>query len=65
MDNIKSCVNKQIVDICYSGNCYNNHKASVADVTAAVKHLKRGKYDGNLGHCSDHLINGTQRLFYI
>ena len=35
----------------------------VSDVLDAVKHLKRGKHDGNIGYFSDHIINGSPRLY--
>ena len=39
------------------------HCVSVANVTECVAKLKRGKHDGNRGHFSDHIINGTPRLY--
>ena len=63
MESIKSSVNKQIESSCFCGKCYNDHMVSVSNVISGVKNMKKGKYDGNLGHCSDHLINGTHKLF--
>ena len=28
-----------------------------------VVFMKGGKHDGNIGHCSGHVINGTSRLY--
>ena len=39
------------------------HTILVSDVLDAVKHLKRGKHDGNIGYFSDHIINGSPRLY--
>ncbi len=41
----------------------NDYVLSIADVKAAVHHLKAGKCDGFEGLHSDHFINGTERLF--
>ena len=57
MESIKASVNKQIESSCFCGKCYNDHMVSVTNVISGVKNMKQGKYDDNLGHCSDHLIN--------
>ena len=40
-----------------------SHGISVNDVMEGVAKLKRGKHDGYKGHFSDHVINGTNRLY--
>jgi len=50
-------------DIIHHGEC-ENHSINVSDVMCMVKSLKPGKHDGNKGHFSNHLINGTNRLYY-
>ncbi len=30
---------------------------------SAIKEMKRGKHDGNLGLCSDHVKDGSERLY--
>ena len=47
---------------CKQGNCSYSHAINVLDVQTALRHLKSGKNDGNLGYYTDHLINGTQKL---
>ena len=37
---------------------------TVSDIRAAVKHLSCGKSDGQVGLFSDHIIHGTDKLFY-
>ena len=39
------------------------HFISVADIIEGVNKMKRGKHDGYRGHFSDHIINGTTRLY--
>ena len=60
---LKADVDQRISNSCSSGNCYNNHKISVSEIISGVKHMKHGKCDGNVGHCSDHIINGSHKLF--
>ena len=39
------------------------HCITMANVIDGVAKLKRGKHDGNRGHFSDHIINGTPKLY--
>ena len=41
---------------CMQGKCYSTHLVSVNDVTVGLRHVKHGKQDSRLGHCSDHII---------
>jgi len=39
------------------------HTITFNDVSECVKLLNRGKHDGHRGHFSDHIMNGTTRLY--
>ena len=39
------------------------HCISIPDIVEGVVKLKRGKHDGNKGYFSDHIINGTPKLY--
>ena len=60
---LRKDVNNLMSKLCCSGLCYNMHNVSVSEVLTAVKHMKHGKYDGNVGHCSDHFKHCTHKLF--
>ena len=62
MTHIKQDINCKIKVDCQSSNSYNKHNVNVDDLLTSVKCLKRGKYDIDTGHCSEHLINGTHKL---
>jgi hypothetical protein len=55
---------KSVIDVCLE----HDHKAGnyfqvvKEDVEKAIKHLKRGKNDGQIGLTTDHFINGTEKL---
>ena len=55
-------IEESIHSSCVTGNCSFAHKISINDVKNNLKHLNCGKHDGYLGHYTDHLINGTERL---
>ena len=42
--------------------CYCDHSFSITDVSCAVTKLKHNKSDGRLGHSTDHIIYGTNKL---
>jgi hypothetical protein len=63
MDEIVVDLNSRISHNCTQGHCYNKHTTNIKQVKDAVKQLKRGKTDGDLGHTSDHIIHGTERLY--
>ena len=50
---------------CHKGKCYSNHQVSVNNVISSVKHLKCGKYDGDLGYFSDHIVNASKKYYGI
>ena len=41
----------------------DKHNVNVDDVLTSMKCLNHGKYDGDTGQCSDHLTNGTHKLY--
>ena len=49
--------------------CFNTsticteHNIHVSNIIDSISRLKRGKNDGNRGHFSDHIINGTPKLY--
>ena len=47
---------------CADEKCTLSHNITVAEVKECLQHLKSGKNDGNMGHYTDHLINGTDKL---
>ncbi len=62
MDSLKQEMNDSIRRTCDSGTCTATHSFSAADVKTAIGHLKPGKTDGDVGHCTDHLLHGTPKL---
>ena len=62
MAELKHVVNDQISAHDMDARLCTEHSISVSDIVQKVKELKHGKHDGNHGHYSDHLINGTIRL---
>jgi hypothetical protein len=56
-------VNNMIKQQCVTHSCYDDHSISVSGVIEAMCNLKAGKHDGDVGHYTDHLINGTTRLY--
>ena len=63
MDNFINDANTKITESCCNGTCENNHVIYPNDIRNAVKLLKYGKQDGNVGHYTDHLKHGTSKLF--
>ena len=57
-----STVNDKIDSQCKDGHCKSDHKVTIDEVKDCLRHLKSGKHDGDLGHYTDHLINGTDKL---
>ena len=47
---------------CIRRMCDQSHCISLAEVEVAVGKLKRNKYDGDLRHCTNHIIHGPRRL---
>ena len=43
--------------------CQYKHTIDVNDVAQAVTHIKLGKSDGHVGHCSDHTKYASGKLF--
>ena len=43
--------------------CQYKHTIDVNDVAQAVTHIKLGKSDGHVGHCSDHIKYASGKLF--
>ena len=59
---LKTRIDTLIKDECCKDNCHK-HSINVNDVTRTLMFLKRNKNDGNLGHNTNHIIHGTQKLF--
>ena len=59
---LKSQIQKKIVDCCNHNKCYSNHQINMYDIRKALKQLKYGKHDGHYRFYSDHLVHGCQRL---
>jgi hypothetical protein len=59
MAELKSEINQNIK---FHGEC-SSHFINVQDVLNMVCELKPGKHDGFKGHFTNHLINGTNRLY--
>ncbi len=59
MAGLKSQLDRLICDHDNSNCCHN---VTVNDILSGVRHLKPGKHDGNKGHFSNHLLNGSARL---
>ena len=55
-------IEENIHNLCSKGQCYCDHSFNVADILCAVTKLKCNKSDGWLGHSTDHIINGTNKL---
>ncbi len=54
---------KQLDDIMQSQHpCSCNHATTVDNIKQGIKHLRKGKHDGYMGHHTDHLIHGTDKL---
>ena len=62
MNNVLSSINARVSNICSQGKCYHSHNVSVATVMKGIQELNSGKADGNVGHSTDHLINGSHKL---
>jgi len=60
MDNVLSTCNDLMSNVDQDG--VDSSLITVSDVEAAVKSLKKGKADGNVGLFSDHIICGTTKL---
>jgi hypothetical protein len=65
-DKMSKIIERLNIDIeykCHANACYHSHTVIPGEIKKAVKRLKHGKHDGDNGHYSDHLINGTSRLY--
>ena len=62
MKNFQLSTEENIHNLCSKGQCYCDHSFNVADILCAVTKLKCNKSDGWLGHSTDHIINGTNKL---
>lgn len=62
MDALLHTIDSDIHAKCKSGGCTKSHRITPGEVSKCISNLKYGKHDGYLGHYTDHLINGTQRL---
>jgi len=51
-----------IANECHAGSCSASHKVTTDDVMCSIGQLKYRKHDGHLGHYSDHIKNGNDRL---
>ena len=63
MNSLKSEINSRIEDYC-NGNthCGADHIINVSQVLENIVFMKGNKHDGNVGHYSDHVIQGTRKL---
>ena len=62
MNQLKNDVNINIKNSCNVGKCKYSHQISIDDIVKGISHIKPGKTDGDVGHCSDHILNGTHLL---
>ena len=60
---LKLEIDNQICEHDKSVKPCKEHCISIADIVEGVVKLKRGKHDGNKGYFSDHIINGTPKLY--
>ena len=63
MSNLIADIDTAISTSCSGSNCNHSHNIYVADIRNGIKHLKKGRNDGNIGHTSDHLIHGSKMLY--
>jgi len=63
MNGVKHSLDSMIASQCASGSCTNvEHFITVAQVCENILYMKGSKHDGQTGHYSDHIINGTRKL---
>ena len=67
MSKLCEAVNEKVADTCCRKKCNapgnrKHHKVVPQDIEKAIHLLKREKKDGNLGLCTDHIINGPHEL---
>jgi hypothetical protein len=55
-------INDDITHRCVVGKCKSTHTISVHSIQKAIQHLKKGKSDGHTAQCTDHIINGSNKL---
>jgi hypothetical protein len=55
-------INVQINDRCSTGKCHFSHCIDHSTISIAIKHLKKGKVDGDACLYTDHFVNGTHKL---
>ena len=62
-----SNVRKSVDDILYSASRsdIDNSFMDPSEMKSIIKDIKSGKSDGNLGLYSNHILNGTDKLFYF
>jgi len=63
MNAVKHSLDSMISSQCASGSCTDSeHCITVAQVSENILFIKGSKHDGQTGHYSDHIINGTHKL---
>ena len=63
MDETVLQINQCIHDTCKQGKCGYNHRVTMNDTLNAIGQLKGGKSDSSCDLTTDHLKNGTHRLY--
>ncbi len=56
---------KSIVNIGVTNEHYDDVKLSPDVIINSIRRIKAGKSDGNIGFDSDHLLNGTNKLYHM
>ena len=59
---MKAQIDELIDKDCCDTNNHHKHTIFTADVEQALSSLKRNKNDGNVGHNTNHIINGSHKL---
>jgi hypothetical protein len=63
MNAVKDSLDSMISSKCASGSCTDSeHCTTVDQVCESILFMKGSKHDGQTGHYSDHIINGTRKL---
>jgi hypothetical protein len=62
MSRVMEDIDVKVTDCCSKDKCHFNHCIDHTMISEAIKHLKKGKVDGDMCLYTDHLIHGTHRL---
>ena len=63
MNSLKTIIDSRVAEYCGDQkHCSADHIINVSQVVENIVFMKSNKHDGNVGHYSDHIIQGTRRL---